>query len=36
MKWMNEDFDKESKRKVAESKKIVRGCRKNLLEKQMT
>jgi len=35
MKWMTEDFDKEQKRKIAESKKVVRGCKKYLLEKQM-
>ncbi len=33
MKWMQEDFEREHKKKVYDAKKNVRGCRKELGER---
>lgn len=33
MKWMQEDFEREHKKKAYDAKKNVRGCRKELVER---
>ena len=35
MAWMADDFDKETKKKVGDAKKMVRNTKKHLHEKQM-
>ena len=35
MIWMQEDFDREKKKKTGDSKKNVRMCRKELHERQL-
>jgi hypothetical protein len=35
MKWMAEDFERETKKKVGDAKKNVRACRKQLHEKKL-
>jgi DNA-directed RNA polymerase sigma subunit (sigma70/sigma32) len=35
MKWMAEDFERETKKKVGDAKKNVRVCRKQLHEKKL-
>jgi hypothetical protein len=35
MKWMAEDFERETKKKVADAKKNARSCRKQLQEKRL-
>lgn len=34
MIWMADDFDKETKKKSGDAKRIVRVCKKHLIEKQ--
>jgi len=33
LEWMADDFDKESKKKYADSKKMIRNCKKHIHEK---
>jgi hypothetical protein len=35
MKWMAEDFERETKKKVGDSKKNARACKKELHEKKL-
>jgi hypothetical protein len=35
MKWMAEDFERESKKKIGDSKKQARACKKQLHEKKL-
>jgi hypothetical protein len=35
MKWMAEDFERETKKKVGDAKKNVRACRKQMHEKKL-
>jgi len=35
MLWMSDDFDRERKKKAADSKKLVRACRKKIQENEV-
>ena len=35
MKWMSDDFDREHKKKITDSKKNVKSCKKHIHEQKL-